>query len=430
MGRNPRHFQPRASPSLRARQRRCERVRRSRPLWRKHSTLGSACGSSETSISAATVWCPRVPSGSSRARRTHPTSPTSSRSMDSSTPSKTPSSSPRKVSRSMLHGARSLAALLALAALLPAAAWARRTAPSPTPPPPTPTPVPAATPLLRPSTVRDTHVASGELWLRLRERLDPAATPPPAAVLFVHGSVFPGVPTFDRDNADSWLGAALAKGLDPFALDLDGYGESMPPLARDVASLPRAVGDVAAAVAAIAASHPRGVALVGYDYGADIAALYAATHPVTALVLVAPLLQPDPIESETVLTAPMLRSWLGEEVSEAVAQRAIAMALLGTRDAGRREPAALVVPAGVFASTAQPPLTPNLVASLSMPTLLVRGRLDAIFDGDAAHALANGGAHVTVIEVPGDHRLPWEPGGAEAARRIADFLSATGTKVH
>ena len=327
----------------------------------------------------------------------------------------------------MRRGTRLLAALLVLAALLPAAALARRTAPTPVPPPPAA--APTATPALSAGTVQDSHIASGDLWLRLRQRSNPASLSP-EAVLFIHGSVFPGVPTFDRDVADSWLVPALAKGLDPFVLDLDGYGESMAPLARDVASLPRTMGDVAAAVAAVAATHPRGVALVGYDYGADVAALYAASHPVAALVLVAPLLQPDPLETETVLTAPMLRAWLGDGVSEAVAQRAIAMALLGTRDAGRREPPALVVPAGLFASMSPPPLTPSLVASLSMPTLLVRGRLDAIFDGDAAHALANAGAHLTLIEVPGDHRLPWEPGGVEAARRIADFLSTTGTAIH
>ncbi|MDE2572918.1 MAG: alpha/beta fold hydrolase [bacterium] len=281
------------------------------------------------------------------------------------------------------------------------------------------------------SLVRDTHIQSSGLWLRLRERVDPSASAPPrTAVLFIHGAVFPGVPTFDRDPADSWLAAALAKGLDPYLLDLDGYGESMPPQRRDVASLPRAVDDVAAAVAAIAPTHPGGVSLVGYDYGADAAALYAAAHPVTRLVLVAPLLQPDRIEAETVLTEPLLREWLGREVTDAVATRAITMALLGTRAAGRRTPPALLVPLGVFASLQRPPLPPAAMGSIDAPTLLMRGRSDSVFDAQAARALTAAAPKVQLAEVDGGHRLPWEPSGVEAARRVAAFLSTTGTGVH
>ncbi|TAM58323.1 alpha/beta fold hydrolase [bacterium] len=321
-----------------------------------------------------------------------------------------------------------MAVLLMLAALLPGPASARRAGPHP--PSPTPTPSATATPPPRPGQVRDTHIVSGDLWLRLRERFDATSTPAQAAVLFIHGAVLPGVPTFDRDPGDSWLRAAMNQGFDAYALDLDGYGESMPPLAASGgASLPRAVSDVAAAVAVIAASHPRGVALVGYDYGADAAALYAAAHPVAALVLVAPLLQPlDPALTDAALTAPMLRSWLGDDVGEGVAERAIGMALVGTRDVGRRDPPALLIPAGVRASLAQPPALP--AAALAMPLLVVRGQLDALFGGDAARALAGACAHATVLDVPGDHRLPWEPGGMEAAERIAKFLSATGTGIH
>ncbi|HVA38863.1 MAG TPA: alpha/beta fold hydrolase [Candidatus Dormibacteraeota bacterium] len=281
------------------------------------------------------------------------------------------------------------------------------------------------------SAPKDMHIEADGLWLRLRERVDPAAAAPPAtAVLFVHGAVFPGVPTFDRDAADSWLAAALAAGLDPYLLDLDGYGESMPPRGRDVCSLPRAVADVAAAVAALARSHPGGVDVVGYDYGADVAAAYAAGTPVTKLVLVAPLLAPDALEDQTVLTAPLLRAWLGSRVPAAVAERAVTMALLGTRDAGLRTPPALVVPAGVFASLVSPPISPAMLDSISAPTLLVRGRSDAVFDEADARELLGGAPRVRLLLVDGDHRLPWEAGGVEAAREIATFLSTTGTPVH
>jgi|GEM_PF-5675079 len=319
---------------------------------------------------------------------------------------------------------------LIAALALPDLGWARsRHADPPPTPAPTASPSPSPAPKLLSSVVKDMHIASADLWLRLRERVDPtAASRPSVAALFIHGSLFPGVPTFDRDAADSWLAAALAKGVDPYLLDLDGYGESMPPRARDVAALPRAESDVAAAVAAIAPTHPGGVALVGYDYGGDVAALYALAHPVARLVLVAPLLRPD--SQETVLTHPLLRSWLGSEVSDDVAERAIDMALLGTRDAGRRLPPALVIPAGVLASVARPPLTPDTLEALSVPTLLVRGRSDALFSSDDARALTQSARNVKVLEVAGDHQLPWENGGLEAARRIADFLSITGTEVH
>lgn len=292
-------------------------------------------------------------------------------------------------------------------------------------------PAPAAPAAGQVSVARDTHIAAGGLWLRLRERVDPdAVAAPQTAVLFLHGAVFPGVPTFDRDAADSWLAAALAQGLDPYALDLDGYGESMPPRTRDVASLPRALGDVSAAVAVLAATHPGGVALVGYDYGADVAALYAASHPVAKLVLVAPLLHPDQIESETVLTQPLLRSWLGTQVNDGVAERTIELALLGTRDAGSRNPPALAVPLGVFASLAAPPLSPALFLSLGVPTLLVRGRSDEVFGESEARELGAGAANVSMLELSGGHRLPWEPSGLDAGREIALFLSAKGMGVH
>ncbi|MDQ3897085.1 MAG: alpha/beta hydrolase [Actinomycetota bacterium] len=167
--------------------------------------------------------------------------------------------------------------------------------------------------------------AGEAVQLQLRERVRPgvegrANAHPDAAVLFVPGSATPSVPAYDLSFEDySWMAYLARAGLDVFALDPTGYGNSPRPKMDDPCNVnppqqvvlvpnplpgpcaldyPFRLGttsseqdELDAAVDYIRAL--RGVdrvSLVGWSLGGHRAGIYAAQHPekVDRLVLLAP----------------------------------------------------------------------------------------------------------------------------------------------
>lgn len=120
-------------------------------------------------------------------------------------------------------------------------------------------------------------------------------------VLFVHGSAFPCEPHFDIDlPGGSWMGFTASRGFDAYCVDIRGYGRSTRPAAMEqppeanqpFADAREAVRDVAAAVDFILTRRGAStVHLVGWSWGAAVAAQYAAENPakVERLVLYAPI---------------------------------------------------------------------------------------------------------------------------------------------
>ena len=126
------------------------------------------------------------------------------------------------------------------------------------------------------------HRAEGHQLALLRAR--PASPAAAAPVLLLHGSTLPGSIAYTVPLAGrSWLDDLAARGHDAWLLDVRGYGLSWKPEddgkrpCDPVADTAQAVEDVAAAIAYIRdlTSAPS-VDLVGWSWGATVAATYAA----------------------------------------------------------------------------------------------------------------------------------------------------------
>ena len=83
-------------------------------------------------------------------------------------------------------------------------------------------------------------IAGKPVKLFVREKVESSATTAPV-VLMVHGGYCPGTMAFDFGYKDySWMSALARAGFDVFALDMTGYGYSSRPLMDDVRYLSEA----------------------------------------------------------------------------------------------------------------------------------------------------------------------------------------------
>lgn len=111
---------------------------------------------------------------------------------------------------------------------------------------------------------------------------------PRAAILFVHGRTWSGLPNFDLNvpgESVSVLKSFAARGFAAYAMDLPGYGET-PRGASGLLSPPEAAADVRAVLAAIEAREKIKPVLVGYSRGSQVAILTSATYPDSHSMLV------------------------------------------------------------------------------------------------------------------------------------------------
>lgn len=111
---------------------------------------------------------------------------------------------------------------------------------------------------------------------------------PRAAILFVHGRTWSGLPNFDLNVPGenvSVLKSFAARGFAAYAMDLPGYGEtSRGP--SGLLSPDEAAADVRAVLLAIEAREKVKPVLVGYSRGSQVAILTSATYPDSHSMLV------------------------------------------------------------------------------------------------------------------------------------------------
>lgn len=170
------------------------------------------------------------------------------------------------------------------------------------------------------------------LYVRRKCRADLGTLDGTQTLLFVHGATYPSSVTFDLGfhGQPSWMDDLAQVGFDVYAVDLPGYGLS--PLLPEMSHPPEdgspllvtreAVADIGTVVEEIlAARNLECLCLVGWSWGATIAASYASLHPanVAKLVLHAPQWlrdAPHPISGRLgayreVTSTSGLERWLG-----------------------------------------------------------------------------------------------------------------------
>ena len=119
-------------------------------------------------------------------------------------------------------------------------------------------------------------------------------------VLFVHGGLYPAESTFDLLlSGMSWMDFIAARGFDVYYVDLEGFGRASRPLSMSMAaelndpvtSTEAAELQLEAAVATILQRRKiERLTIIGFDWGASVAARFASLKPgyVERLVMVAP----------------------------------------------------------------------------------------------------------------------------------------------
>ncbi len=130
----------------------------------------------------------------------------------------------------------------------------------------------------------------GEPSLRLLHAGDRTPSQGRPAVLFVHGTTFPGslASGYRFGDGSSWMDVTAAAGIDAWALDFAGYGgsdrypemtqkhEGVSPLGR----VPVAVEQISRAIEHVCqSSGAERLSIVAHSWGTLPAARYACTHP-------------------------------------------------------------------------------------------------------------------------------------------------------
>jgi pimeloyl-ACP methyl ester carboxylesterase len=149
----------------------------------------------------------------------------------------------------------------------------------------------AAPAAAKPTKTHDHQVERAGMQLALYEKWNPADEPNwrknGKVILLVHGATWSSHCTFDPADGYSLMDALADAGYDVFAIDLHGYGHSGK-TDRDWTESPSAADDVDAAADYIRALRwIEKIHIMGYQWGAQPAGIFAMKHPnkVARLVL-------------------------------------------------------------------------------------------------------------------------------------------------
>jgi pimeloyl-ACP methyl ester carboxylesterase len=291
-----------------------------------------------------------------------------------------------------------------------------------------------------------TRIADADRPLYLL-RARPLAAAPRPPVLLLHGSTLPGSLAYAlRFDGRSWLSDLADRGQDAWSLDFRGYGGSWKPQddgarpCAPVADTAQAIEDVGEAIAFIRReTGAEGVNLIGWSWGATVAAAYAAGGgAVGRLVLHAPqwlrdtpspMVTPQTLSEpyRTVDTAAFVERWLGRVDPMS---RAVLEGWKATLERAFAARAPILVPNGSARDIAgqwmagRPAYDP---AHITAATLVIVGDADA----DTAPALARevfnrvGSAEKIFVVVPnGTHFTVFEPARDALFQHTAAFLAA------
>jgi len=297
---------------------------------------------------------------------------------------------------------------------------------------------------------------AGEPELHLR--LQPARTTRPrGAALYVHGATFPSaLSLYFRFDGRSWADALNEAGFDAWGLDFAGYGESQ----RDEAVLQPAPDgappgradavqpQLARALRAIAQRSAGPLHLIAHSWG-SIAALRCAGDPAlrcASLVLFGPVACREPAADEAPAGAlpptQLLTAWAqhrrfvtgvppGEApVLDDAHMDAWARAYLASDpQAASRMPPAVRVPNGPAADIAAlwSGAPQYDAARVRVPTLIVYGEWDSVFDERDAARLAGELCHapLTIRRLArGTHLMHLESGRHALHAAVGEFLLA------
>lgn len=268
------------------------------------------------------------------------------------------------------------------------------------------------------------------------------------AVLLLHGSTLPGSVAYTlRFDNRSWLDHIASHGHDAWALDIRGYGGSWKPADSQgrpcdpVADTAQAIEDVATAINFILAeTGADSVDLIGWSWGATVAATYAAQGGtgIGRLVLHAPQWlrdTPSPMVNtqsmnepyRTVDTTAFVDRWLArvDPATRIVLQRwqvALEQALA--------DHAPIAVPNGSARDIAsqwmvgKPAYDP---AAITVPTLVIVGDADTDTPpalGREVHSRLGSKERHFLTVADGTHFTVFEPAREQLFAKIAQFLEA------
>lgn len=253
-------------------------------------------------------------------------------------------------------------------------------------------------------------------WEHRGERLQLALHRQPAAgdvVLYVHGATFPSALAVGWPMQGlSWMDDLQRGGLDAWALDFAGYGDSTRPTVFSLASsaappfgrCAAAAEQIALALAHIRRVRPHArVHLLAHSWGTLPAQQAVLAHPddVSKLVLFGPVVtrdgpahigdQPAWTLMDEAAQRPRQRSGIPDAVAtpvdDAELDRWCRAYLASDASAAQRTPAAVKIPAGPAADVAACWAGQTLLdaALIRIPVLIVRGEWDHVStDADAA----------------------------------------------
>jgi pimeloyl-ACP methyl ester carboxylesterase len=290
------------------------------------------------------------------------------------------------------------------------------------------------------------HVGQGSGGTLHLLRARPAALSQHRPVLLLHGSTLPGSIAYSLAfDGQSWLGDLAARGHDAWALDFRGYGLSWKPQddgarpSAPVADTDQAVEDVASAIDFI--KRKTGcdlIDLVGWSWGATVAATYAARGGEAGrLVLHAPQWlrdTPSPMVTPDTLSEPyrtvdiptFVDRWLSRVDP---ATRETLNGWKQTLEQALAEHAPISVPNGsardiaAYWMAGRPGYDPGRI---DLPTLVVVGGADTDTPPGLARDVFDriGTADKLYVEIPGGtHFTVFEPARAALFRTTAAFLA-------
>jgi pimeloyl-ACP methyl ester carboxylesterase len=308
-------------------------------------------------------------------------------------------------------------------------------------------------------TLRLTGEAYPGLALHLQAATAPAAiTKLSGDLLYVHGATFGAdLSVFFPFDGRSWADELSGLGLNVWALDFAGYGQSEAYSKTSDRPVGR-IGDVIPQLnAAIKTIRQRNgnqpVYLVSHSWGASVAARYAATYPqdVKALVFFAPIVSRTPAASApgaaaaaTGTTPPpvvfplsMLAQYRrfvedvprgqAQVLSEAHFQEWGAAYLASDKTSGERRPASVITPFGPVTDIGAMWSGQSLydATKIVMPALLIRGAWDTLCtDADAASLISQiASVDKADVKIPkATHLMHLESGRLDLRREVNAFL--------